>query len=92
MRIVRTPGESVEVDWAGDAMSFADPLTGAATPAWLFVAAMSFSAFTYVEAFTDMTLVSWIDAHVHAFEAFGGVARLLVPDNLRTGVSRADRY
>ena len=92
MRIVRTPGESVEVDWAGDAMSFADPLTGAATPAWLFVAALSFSAFTYVEAFTDMTLVSWIDAHVHAFEAFGGVARLLVPDNLRTGVSRADRY
>jgi len=92
MRIVRTPGESVEVDWAGDAMSFADPLTGAATQAWLFVAALSFSAFTYVEAFTDMTLVSWIDAHVHAFEAFGGVARLLVPDNLRTGVSRADRY
>ncbi len=92
MRIVRTPGESIEVDWAGDAMSFADPLTGAATEAWLFVAALSFSAFTYVEAFTDMTLVSWIDAHVHAFEAFGGTARLLVPDNLRTGVSRADRY
>lgn len=92
MRIMRTPGESIEVDWAGDAMSFADPLTGAATEAWLFVAALSFPAFTYVEAFTDMTLVSWIDAHVHAFEAFGGTARLLVPDNLRTGVSRADRY
>ncbi|MEY8015815.1 hypothetical protein [Mycobacterium servetii] len=44
------------------------------------------------KTFTDMTLVSWIDAHVHAFEAFGGTARLLVPDNLRTGVSRADRY
>ncbi|HTX93389.1 MAG TPA: IS21 family transposase [Mycobacterium sp.] len=92
MRIVRTPGESIEVDWAGDAMSFADPLTGAATEAWLFVAALSFSAFTYVEAFTDMTLVSWIDAHVHAFEAFGGTTRLLVPDNLRTGVAKADRY
>lgn len=92
MRIQRTPGESIEVDWAGDAMSFVDPLSGAPTDAWLFVAALSFSAFTYVEAFTDMTLVSWIDAHVHAFEAFGGTARLLVPDNLRTGVSRADRY
>jgi transposase len=89
---VRTPGESIEVDWAGASMSFIDPLSGAPTDAWLFVAALSFSAYAYVEAFTDMTLVSWIDAHVHAFEAFGGTARLLVPDNLRTGVSRADRY
>lgn len=92
MRIVRSPGESIEVDWAGDAMSFADPVNGESCRAWLFVAALSYSAYSYVEAFTDMTLPSWIDAHVHAFEFFGGVARLLVPDNLRTGVSRSDRY
>ena len=92
MRIQRDPGESIEVDWAGDSMVFADPVTGEPVEAWLFVAALSYSAYAYVEAFTDMTLVSWIDAHVHTFEAFGGVARLLVPDNLRTGVSRADRY
>lgn len=92
MRIVREPGEQIEVDWAGDAMWFVDPVTGESARAWLFVAALSFSAYTYVEAFADMTLGSWIDAHVHAFEAFEGVARLLVPDNLRTGVSRADRY
>lgn len=92
MHIQRDPGETIEVDWAGDAMSFADPLTGDPTDAWLFVAALSYSAYTYVEAFTDMTLPSWIDAHVHAFGAFTGSARLLVPDNLRTGVSRSDRY
>jgi transposase len=92
MHVQRSPGESIEAGWAGDAMSFADPLTGARADAWLFVAALSFSAYAYVEAFTDMTLGSWIDAHVHAFEAFGGPARLLVPDNLRTGVSRSDRY
>lgn len=92
MRIVRNPGESIEVDWAGDAMSFADPVNGEPTSAWLFVAAVSYSAYSYVEAFTDMTLPSWIDAHVHAFEYFGGVGRLLIPDNLRTGVSRSDRY
>src|SRR3989440_1816907 len=67
MRIQRAPGESIEVDWAGDPMSFADPVTGAPVNAWLFVAALSFSAYAYVEAFTDMTLGSWIDAHVHAF-------------------------
>jgi transposase len=92
MHIQRSPGESIEVDWAGDAMSFADPVTGVPVDAWLFVAALSFSAYAYVEAFTDMTLPSWIDAHVNALEHFGGAARLLVPDNLRTGVSKADRY
>jgi transposase len=91
MHVQRSPGESIEVGWAGDAMSFAGPLAGARADAWLFVAALSFSACAYVEAFTGMTLGSWIDAHVHAFEAFGGTARLLVPDNLRTGVSRSDR-
>lgn len=92
MRIQRDPGESIEVDWAGDSMVFADPVTGEPVDAWVFVAALSYSAYGYVEAFADMTLASWIDAHVHTFEAFGGVARLLVPDNLRTGVSKADRY
>jgi len=92
MHIQRDPGESIEVDWAGDPMSFADPVTGDPVEAWLFVAALSFSAYAYVEAFTDMTLGSWIDAHVHAFETFEGTARLLVPDNLRAGVSKSDRY
>lgn len=92
MRIARDPGESIEVDWAGDPMLFADPVSGEARQGWLFVATLSYSAYTYVEAFADMTLASWIEAHVHAFEAFGGVARLLVPDNLRTGVAKADRY
>ncbi len=45
MRIVRSPGESIEVDWAGDAMAFADPLTGDPVDAWLFVAALSYSAY-----------------------------------------------
>lgn len=92
MRIQRSPGESIEVDWAGDTMVFADPVTGEPVQAWLFVAALSYSAYAYVEAFADMTLGSWIDAHVHAFTEFGGVARLLIPDNLRTGVSKSDRY
>jgi transposase len=82
MRVPRSPGESIEVDWAGDPMSFADPVTGDPVKAWLFVAAFSFSAYVYVEAFMDMTLGAWIDAHVHALEAFGGTARLLVPENV----------
>ena len=92
MRIVRDPAEQTEVDWAGDTMSFIDPASGEVLPAFLFVAALSYSALTFVEAFPDMTLPSWIEAHVDAFEFFGGTTRLLTPDNLRTGVTRADRY
>lgn len=92
MRIAREPGEALEVDWAGDAMEYADPTTGELRPAWLFVAALSFSAYSYVEAFADMTLASWVEAHVNAFAFFGGAARTLIPDNLRAGVARSDRY
>ncbi|MDR2253375.1 MAG: IS21 family transposase [Bifidobacteriaceae bacterium] len=92
MRMVRSPGEAVEVDWAGDPMAYADAATGEPREAWLFVAALPYSAYAYVEAFADMRLGSWVDAHVAAFEHFGGAARILVPDNLRAGVSKADRY
>jgi hypothetical protein len=50
------------------------------------------SSYTYAEARRDQQLTAWISAHIHAFEYFAGVPRLLVPDNLRTGVSRACRY
>lgn len=92
MRIIRKPGERVEVDWAGDTMEFIDPGTGAGRKAYLFVAALPYSADFYVAAFADMSLASWLDAHVAAFEFFGAVDKFLVPDNLRTGVTKADRY
>jgi transposase len=92
MVIPREPGETIEVDWAGDAMRYQDPLTGEWRDAFLFVAALPYSAYCYVEPCLDMTLGSWIDAHIHAFEHFGGAARILVPDNLRASVSKADRY
>ena len=50
------------------------------------------SSYTYAEATRDQQLTAWISAHIHAFEYFSGAPRLLVPDNLRTGVSRACRY
>jgi len=92
MRIERKPGELIETDWAGDTMTYLDVHTGRASKAYLFVAALPYSAYFYVEAFADMKLAAWLDGHINAFEYFGGAARLLVPDNLKTGVSKADRY
>lgn len=86
MHISRKPGEQVEVDWAGDPATVIDPDTGEALKAYVFVGVMTYSQYAYVEAFLDMKQKSWISAHVHMYEYFGGVARILVPDNCRTAV------
>lgn len=92
MRINRKPGERLETDWAGQTAAIQDSVTGNSIPAYIFVAALSASQYAYVEAFTTMNLESWITAHIHAFTHFNGVPRMIVPDNLKTGVAKADWY
>jgi transposase len=92
LRQVHQPGEKGFVDWAGATIPVHDPVTGEVWPASLFVMVLGTSSYTYAEATRDQQLTAWISAHMHAFEYFSGVPRLLVPDNLRTGVSRACRY
>ena len=86
MHLRRNPGEQIEVDWAGDPAQLYDPDTGEITKAWLFVGVLSYSQYPYVEAFTNERQKAWITAHIHMFEYFGGVARILVPDNCKTAV------
>jgi transposase len=92
LRQLHQPGEKGFVDWAGATIPVHDPVTGEVWPASLFVMVLGMSSYTYAEATRDQQLSAWISAHIHAFEYFSGVPRLLVPDNLRTGVSRACRY
>ena len=86
------PGERMFVDWAGLTVPLVDPQTGQTRPAYLFVAALGASNYTYTEAFENMQLPTWIEAHIHAWEFFGGVTRLTVPDNPKTAVTYACRY
>jgi transposase len=92
MHISRKPGEQMETDWAGQTTFIQDNLTGENIPAYVFVAVLPASQYAYVEAFPNMKLESWITAHVNAFRFFGGVPRMVVPDNLKTGVIRPDWY
>ena len=92
MHIERKPGDCMEVDWAGTVMKIRDSVTGDERPAYLFAAVLPASQYAYVEAFPDMSRESWILGHVNAFTHFGGVPRMVTPDNLRTGVERADWY
>jgi len=86
MYINRKPGEQVEVDWAGDPATIIDPDTGGILKAYIFVGVVTYSQYAYVEAFLDMRQKSWITAHIHMYEFFGGVAGILVPDNYKTAV------
>jgi transposase len=87
MHIPRKPGEQVEVDWASDPAHIIDPDTGEITDVRLFVGVMTYSQFAYVEAFINEQQRAWISAHVHMYEYFGGVAKILVPDNCTTAVN-----
>ncbi len=92
MHINRKPGEQMEVDWAGQSAKLVDTDTGEEISAPVFVAVLASSQYAYVEAFLAQNQECWIAAHVNAFRFFGGVARMLVSDNLKTGVEKASWY
>ena len=73
-------------------MPIVDSSTGVITEAQIFVAALGASNYTFAEATLSQDLPSWIESHLHAFEFFGGVPEILVPDNLRSAVTRSCRY
>jgi transposase len=85
-------GEKAFVDWAGDTVDVVDGVTGEVTDAHLFVAVLGASNLMYVEAFHNEETESFLTGHVNAFQYMGGAPALLVPDNLKTGVTRSDRY
>jgi len=92
MRQEHRAGEKMFVDWAGATVPIYDRATGEATPASVFIAALGASSYTFAHAALSQGLANWIDCHVRAFEFFQGTTKLLVPDNPRTGVTRACRY
>lgn len=86
------PGEKMFVDWAGDKIPLSDRTSGETSWASVFIATLGASNYTFAYATPSQELAHWIDCHRRAFEFFQGTPKLLVPDNLRTGVNRACRY
>ena len=73
----------MEVDWAGSTLAVTDSITGEPVTAYVFVACLPCSMYSYAEAVPDMKTASWIQAHIHAYSYFGGVTRILTPDNAK---------
>ena len=85
------PGQVMEVDWNGTKMELFCEATGEVAAAYLFVACLPYSQYSYVEATLDMRQNTWLLCHVHAWDFFGGVAVRTVCDNLKTGVTSHPR-
>jgi len=93
MRQEHRAGERLFVDFPGQHLPIYDRRSGeVVVEAELFVAVLGASNYLYAEAIGSQRLEHWVNAHVHAFEALGSVPRIVVCDNLRSGVARAHRY
>jgi transposase len=85
-------GEVLEVDYAGLSVTIVNPETGATRQASVFVATLPASKYVYAEVHPSQELCHWISGHVRAFAFFGGLAKILRPDNPKTGVKSPNYY
>jgi transposase len=85
-------GEKLFIDYAGQTVPVQDPETGETRNAQIFLATFGASNYTFAEASPSQSLPHWIKSHVHAFEFFGGVPQIIVPDNLKSGVTHPSKY
>lgn len=92
MRQTHKAGDKTFVDYAGPTVDIIDRDTGEIRSAQIFVGVLGASNYTYAEATWTQQLPDWLASHRRMFEFFGGVSALIVPDNLKSGVSKACRY
>lgn len=82
----------MQVDYAGLKIPITDPETGRIKEASVFVAVLPASNYSYAEVQPQENQCNWNNAHVRAFEFFGGVVRIVVPDNLATGITKPNYF
>ena len=87
-----TGGEEMQVDYAGLKIPITDPQTGEISQASVFVATLPASNYLYAEAQASENQCNWNNGHVRALEFFGGVVKIVKPDNLRTGITKPNYY
>lgn len=92
MRQVHKAGEKVFIDFSGMTIPYADPVSGEVAYAEIFVAVLGASGYPFVMAVPSQKKADFFAAHNAMFKAFGGVPELMVPDNLKSAVTKADRY
>ena len=92
MRQQYEPGEKVFIDFTGKPLEWIDRETGEVHKAQVFVATLGYSKYSYVEAVRSQKAEDFLMALVRCFIFFGGVPAVVVPDNLKSAVTRSDPY
>jgi len=92
MRQDHRAGEKLFVDYAGHTIPIVNQHTGEIHEAQIFIAVLGASNYTYAEATWTQNLSDWIGSHQRALDFIGGVPEIIVPDNLKSGVTRAHLY
>lgn len=86
------PGEKLFVDFTGDKLTTIDPDTGQVIHCEVFVAILGYSQYTYLEAVPSQKLEDVLRVCENALLYFGGSPQVIIPDNLKAAVVKADRY
>lgn len=92
MRQHHIAGEKLFIDFCGPTVPIINPHTGEIKQAAIFVATLGASNYTYIEACEGQDMASWLMANSRCLSFLGGVPALLVPDNLKSAVTQADRF
>lgn len=87
MHFRHKPGEQIEVDWAGDPAYYVDRDTGEKIKAYVFIGVLPYSQYTFAKAYANEKQHAWLQGHIDMFAFFGGVAKMLIPDNCSTAVT-----
>jgi transposase len=92
MVLTHKPGEKLFVDFAGDKLPFTDRETGEIIWCQVFVACLPYSDYSFALAVLHQTIEDFLYALTCCLQEIGGVPQLLVPDNLKAAVIKANRY
>jgi len=92
MRQTHKAGDKVFIDYSGVTMDIIDPETNQIRSAEIFVGVLGASKYTFAEATWSQQLPDFLASQRRMFEFFGGVPSLVVPDNLRSAITKSCRY
>jgi transposase len=92
MHMEHEPGDKLYIDFTGKKLQVVDPANGEVNEAEIYIATLGYSQLTYVEAVDSQKKSIYIDSTSNALQFFDGVPMVLVPDNLKSAVTKADKY
>lgn len=86
------PGKELQIDFAGDTLFYVDPETGEKIKVQVFIACLPYSGYSFAKAVLTQNTEDFLYALSCALQYFGGCPKILIPDNLKSAVIKADRY